>query len=109
MYDGPYQDVDFIFPVICKIRHTRSKKERTVHVSELKQQHNEQDYARRKGRLRGRHKDTGNDKESTRKETGFSIGHLLESSVITPGGKDTYEDDKRIRVTIRDPPAGQQD
>jgi len=40
-YDGPYQIVDFVSPVICKIRHTQSKKERTVHVGELKQQ-NEQ-------------------------------------------------------------------
>jgi len=29
-------------PVICKIGHTQSKKERTVHVGELKQQQNEQ-------------------------------------------------------------------
>jgi len=41
-YDGPYQVVDFVSPVICKIRHTQSKKERTVHVGELKQQQNEQ-------------------------------------------------------------------
>jgi len=41
-YDGPYQVVDFASPVICKIRHTQSKKERTVHVGELKQQQNEQ-------------------------------------------------------------------
>ncbi|XP_044313309.1 uncharacterized protein LOC123037310 [Drosophila rhopaloa] len=37
-YDGPYQVVDFVSPVICKIRHQRSKKERTVHISDLKQQ-----------------------------------------------------------------------
>jgi len=41
-YDGPYQAVDFVSPVICKIRHTHSKKEKTVHVGELKQQVNEQ-------------------------------------------------------------------
>jgi len=41
-YDGPYQVVDFVFPVICKTRHTQSKKEKTVHVGELKQQQNEQ-------------------------------------------------------------------
>jgi len=39
-YDGPYQVVDFVSPVICKIRRTHSKKERTVHVGELKQQQN---------------------------------------------------------------------
>ncbi|KAH8358392.1 hypothetical protein KR084_003667, partial [Drosophila pseudotakahashii] len=37
-YDGPYQVVDFVSPVICKIRHVNTKKERTIHVSELKQQ-----------------------------------------------------------------------
>jgi len=31
-----------ISPVICKIRHTQSKKEKTVHVGELKKQLNEQ-------------------------------------------------------------------
>jgi len=41
-YDGPYQVLDFVSPVICKIRHTHSKKERTVHVGELKQNPNEQ-------------------------------------------------------------------
>jgi len=41
-YDGPYHVVDFVSPVICKIRQTQSKKERTVHVGELKQQQNEQ-------------------------------------------------------------------
>jgi len=41
-YDGPYQVIDFASPVISKIRHTQSKKERTVHVGELKQQHIEQ-------------------------------------------------------------------
>jgi len=41
-YDGPYQVVDFVSPVICIIRHIHSKKERTVHVGELKQQQNEQ-------------------------------------------------------------------
>jgi len=41
-YDGPYHVVDFVSPVICKIRHTQSKKERTVLVGELKQQQNEQ-------------------------------------------------------------------
>jgi len=41
-YDGPYQVVDLVSPVICKIRHTQSKKEKTVHVGELKQQLNEQ-------------------------------------------------------------------
>jgi len=41
-YDGPYQVVDFVSPVICKIRHTHSKKERTVYIGELKQQKNEQ-------------------------------------------------------------------
>jgi len=41
-YDGPYQVVDFVSPVICKIRHTQSKKERTVHFGELQQQQNEQ-------------------------------------------------------------------
>jgi len=40
-YEGPYQVVDFVSPVICKIRHTHSKKERIVHVGELKQQQNE--------------------------------------------------------------------
>jgi len=41
-YDGPYQVVDFVSPVICKIRHTQSKIERTVRVCEFKQQQNEQ-------------------------------------------------------------------
>jgi len=41
-YDGPYQVIDFVSPVICKVRHQHSKKERTVHVGELKQQKNEQ-------------------------------------------------------------------
>jgi len=41
-YDGPYQVVDFVSSVICKIRLTQLKKERTVHVGELKQQQNEQ-------------------------------------------------------------------
>jgi len=39
-YDGPYQV--FVSPVICKIRHTHPKNERTVHFGELKQQQNEQ-------------------------------------------------------------------
>jgi len=43
-----------------------------------------------------------------REATGFSVGHLLKSSVITPGGRDTYEDDTKTRVTIRDSPARQQ-
>lgn len=37
-YDGPYHVVDFVSPVICKIRHRHTKKERTVRVSEPKQQ-----------------------------------------------------------------------
>ncbi|KAH8367401.1 hypothetical protein KR084_007701, partial [Drosophila pseudotakahashii] len=37
-YDGPYLVVDFVSPVICKIRNVNTKKERTIHVSELKQQ-----------------------------------------------------------------------
>jgi len=41
-YEGAYQVVDFVSPVICKIRHAQSKKDRTVHVGELKQQQNEQ-------------------------------------------------------------------
>jgi len=44
------------------------------------------------GTLTREHKDTGNDKGSTRKATGFSVGLLLESSVVTPGGKDTDKD-----------------
>jgi len=40
--DGPYQVVDFVSPVISKIRHQHSTKDRTVHVGELKQQQNEQ-------------------------------------------------------------------
>jgi len=43
-----------------------------------------------------------------REATGFSVGQLQKSSVITPGGKDTYEDDTKTRVTIRDSPARQQ-
>jgi len=35
-YDGPYQVMGF--SPICRIRHTNTKKERTIHVSELKQQ-----------------------------------------------------------------------
>jgi len=35
---APYQVVDFVSQVICKIRHTHSKKER----NEFKQQQNEQ-------------------------------------------------------------------
>jgi len=31
-----------------------------------------------------------------RKATGFSVGHLPESSAITPGGKDTYKDATRM-------------
>jgi len=37
-YDGIYQVLGFASPVICKIRHINTKKERTIHVSELKQQ-----------------------------------------------------------------------
>jgi len=37
-YDGPYQVMDFASPVMCKIGHVNTKKERTIHVSELKQQ-----------------------------------------------------------------------
>jgi len=40
-YDGPYQVMGFASPVICKIRHINTKKERTIHVSELKQQQTE--------------------------------------------------------------------
>jgi len=43
------------------------------------------------------------------KATGFSVGHLPESTATTPGKKDTYEEGSRIRVTFRDPPARQQD
>jgi len=43
-----------------------------------------------------------------RKAKGFSVGHLPKSFVITPGGKDTYEDDTKTLVTIRDSPARQQ-
>ncbi|XP_070075739.1 uncharacterized protein [Drosophila takahashii] len=31
-YDGPYQVVDFVSPVICKIRNVNTKKERTIHT-----------------------------------------------------------------------------
>jgi len=37
-YDGPYQVIDFVSPVICKVRHIHTKNERTVNVGELKQQ-----------------------------------------------------------------------
>jgi len=40
-YDGPYQVMGLASPVICKIRHINTKKERTFHVSELKQQKTE--------------------------------------------------------------------
>jgi len=40
-YDGPYKVMGFASPVICKIPHTSTKKERTIHVSELKQQKTE--------------------------------------------------------------------
>jgi len=40
-YEGPYQVIGFASPVICKIRHINTKKERTIHVSELKQQQTE--------------------------------------------------------------------
>jgi len=43
-----------------------------------------------------------------RRATGFRVGQLPKVSVITPGGKDTYEDDTKTRVTIRDQPARQQ-
>ncbi|XP_070075715.1 uncharacterized protein [Drosophila takahashii] len=37
-YDGPYQVEDFVSPVICTIRNVNTKKERTIHVGELKQE-----------------------------------------------------------------------
>ncbi|XP_052850687.1 uncharacterized protein LOC128261178 [Drosophila gunungcola] len=46
-YDGPYTVIDFVSPVICKIRHKDTQKERTVHVSELKQQTQELEQQRR--------------------------------------------------------------
>jgi len=45
------------------------------------------------------------DGDPDRKATGFTVGHLPESCVITPGGKDTYKDGTRILVTFRDPNA----
>ncbi|XP_043064803.1 uncharacterized protein LOC122320701 [Drosophila ficusphila] len=42
-YDGPYQVTDFTSPVICKIRHQKTQKERTVHISGLKQQQQTED------------------------------------------------------------------
>jgi len=38
--------------------------------------------------------------EPDRKATGFSVAHSPESSAITLGGKDTYDNSTRIRVTI---------
>jgi len=35
-FDGPYQVVDFVSPVICKIRHIHKKKKRTIHIGKLK-------------------------------------------------------------------------
>jgi len=49
------------------------------------------------------------DGDPDRIATGFSVRHLPQSSAVTPVGKDTYEDDTKIRVTIRDHPARQQD
>jgi len=37
----PYQVMGCASPVICKIRHINTKKDRTIHVSELKQQQTE--------------------------------------------------------------------
>jgi len=33
-YADPYKVVDFVSPVICKIRHIHTLKERTIHVGE---------------------------------------------------------------------------
>jgi len=46
-YDGPYQFVDFVSPVFCKIRHIHTKKKRTVQVGELKQQLTDADPVRK--------------------------------------------------------------
>jgi len=40
-YDGPNQVMGIASAVICKIRLINTKKERTIHVSELKQQQTE--------------------------------------------------------------------
>jgi len=42
-YDGPYQIVDIVSPVFCKIRHIHTKKKRTVQLDELKQQQTDAD------------------------------------------------------------------
>jgi len=40
-FDGPYQVMGFASPVICKMRNVNTKKERTIHVSKLKQEQTE--------------------------------------------------------------------
>jgi len=35
-YDDPYKVMDFTSAVICKIRHQKGRKKRSVHVSDLK-------------------------------------------------------------------------
>jgi len=37
-YDGPYQVGDFVSPVICKIRHTQSKKDNNKTSRQQKRQ-----------------------------------------------------------------------
>jgi len=39
------------------------------------------------------------DGDPDRMATGFSVGHLPESSAITPGGIDTFEDDTKTRIS----------
>jgi len=84
-YDGPYQFVDFVSSVICKIRHTQSKKERTVYVGELKQQQNEQTA------------ETSDVKQQVRSDR---IRCQAEARVIhTPHGKDN-QDNTRTLIRI---------
>jgi len=84
-YDGPYQVVDFVSPVICNIRHTQSKKERTVHVGELKQQQNEQ---------------TAKTSDVLQQLRGDRIRRQAEARVIhTPHGKDN-QDSTRTWIRI---------
>jgi len=113
-YGGPYQVVDFVSPVICKIRHTHRRKKGQFTLAsssnnktsrqQIRQmsnnryeatglgvrpkressiRHTERTISIAQGHGKGFHVDPD------REATGFSVGHLPESSVVTPGGNDT--------------------
>jgi len=110
-YDVLYQVVDFLSPVICKIRHIQTKKERTIHVGELKQQQTQaanmqtadtesSDSVRKATGLCIRPKRESSISHAEgiktrivsldRKATGFSVGHFPKSSVISQAER-TYK------------------